>query len=159
MHPSPRILMCPPDHYGIEYEINPWMNRSMASVRDLAFKQWRELRDALLGLGVRIEEMTPQAGLPDLVFTANAGLMFRERFFSSRLNIFVLAHSFFTSRSPSGESSSENAAWQAATVAGGCEVEKRNGRARKYKKSIRSRDPQTYPPITPIATSVCSSTV
>ncbi len=24
---TPRILMCPPDHYGIEYEINPWMNR------------------------------------------------------------------------------------------------------------------------------------
>ena len=21
------ILMCPPDYYGIEYEINPWMNR------------------------------------------------------------------------------------------------------------------------------------
>ena len=24
---SARILMCPPDHYGIEYEINPWMSR------------------------------------------------------------------------------------------------------------------------------------
>ena len=21
-----RILMCPPDYFGIEYEINPWMN-------------------------------------------------------------------------------------------------------------------------------------
>ena len=84
MRPTPRILMCPPDHYGIEYEINPWMNRSMASVRDLAFKQWRQLRTALLGLGVKVEEMQPQPGLPDLVFTANAGLMFRDRFFSSR---------------------------------------------------------------------------
>ena len=28
--------------------------------------------------------MTPQPGLPDLVFTANAGLMFGNRFFSSR---------------------------------------------------------------------------
>lgn len=84
MRPTPRILMCPPDHYGIEYEINPWMNRSMAAVRDLAFKQWRELRDAIVGLGVQVEEMVPQPGLPDLVFTANAGLMFRERFFSSR---------------------------------------------------------------------------
>ena len=84
MRLSPRILMCPPDHYGIEYEINPWMNRSMAAVRDLAFKQWTELRDTLNGLGVKIEEMTPQPGLPDLVFTANAGLMFKNRFFSSR---------------------------------------------------------------------------
>ena len=23
---SPRMLMCPPDYFGIEYEINPWMN-------------------------------------------------------------------------------------------------------------------------------------
>ena len=23
---QPRILMCPPDYYGIEYEINPWMH-------------------------------------------------------------------------------------------------------------------------------------
>ena len=80
----PRILMCPPDHYGIEYEINPWMKRTLASVRDVAFRQWRNLRETLLKLGATIEEMQPQPGLPDLVFTANAGLMFRERFFSSR---------------------------------------------------------------------------
>jgi N-dimethylarginine dimethylaminohydrolase len=84
MRPAPRVLMCPPDHYGIEYEINPWMSRSMAAVRDLAFKQWRELRDAIAGLGAVVEQMEPRPGLPDLVFTANAGLVFRERFFSSR---------------------------------------------------------------------------
>ena len=28
---QPRILMCPPDYYGIEYEINPWMSRSRGS--------------------------------------------------------------------------------------------------------------------------------
>lgn len=84
MRPSPRILMCPPDHYGIEYEINPWMKRSLASVRDVAWAQWRKLRDTLTGLGAIVEEMSPQPGLPDLVFTANAGLMYRDRFFSSR---------------------------------------------------------------------------
>src|SRR5712664_4009245 len=78
-------------------------------------------------------------------------LNWNPRFFNSRLKNFVFAHSFFTNFSPSGESSSANAAWQAAAVAGGCEVENRNGRARKYKKSIRSREPHTYPPIDPIA--------
>lgn len=78
-----RILMCPPDHYGIEYEINPWMNRSLGAVRQLAFAQWTTLRDTLLSLGVTVEALTPQAGLPDLVFTANAGLMYRELFLSS----------------------------------------------------------------------------
>ncbi len=81
---TPTILMCPPDHYGIEYEINPWMKRSFASVRDQAFLQWRTLRSTLASIGVVIEEMTPQPGLPDLVFTANAGLMFHRRFYSSR---------------------------------------------------------------------------
>lgn len=79
-----RILMCPPDHYGIEYEINPWMNRSLGAVRELAFHQWRNLRDSLLALGVIVETMTPQPGLPDLVFTANAGLIYRTKFISSR---------------------------------------------------------------------------
>jgi len=79
----PRILMCPPDHYGIEYEINPWMNRSLGAVRQLAFSQWTTLRDTLAGLGAQIELMEPQPGLPDLVFTANAGLMFHNQFLSS----------------------------------------------------------------------------
>jgi N-dimethylarginine dimethylaminohydrolase len=82
--PAPRILMCPPDHYGIEYEINPWMNRSLGAVRELAFRQWTALRDTLRGLGAAVEELTPQPGLPDLVFTANAGLMFGNLFLSSR---------------------------------------------------------------------------
>ena len=80
----PRILMCPPDHYGIEYEINPWMNRSLGAVRALAHKQWLVLRDTLVSLGVQVEVMTPQPGLPDLVFTANAGLVFHNTFLSSR---------------------------------------------------------------------------
>ncbi len=84
MPPAPRILMCPPDHYGIEYEINPWMNRSLAAVRELAFTQWSTLRDTLVSLGVTVETLSPVQGLPDLVFTANAGLMFGDRFLSSR---------------------------------------------------------------------------
>lgn len=81
---QPRILMCPPDFYGIEYEINPWMSRSRGSETVTARAQWRRLYDMLGGLGVRVELMTPHAGLPDLVFTANAGLMFTNQFYSSR---------------------------------------------------------------------------
>jgi N-dimethylarginine dimethylaminohydrolase len=84
MADKPRILMCPPDYYGIEYEINPWMSRSRGSELAQARAQWQALHDILRGLGVQVELMTPQPGLPDLVFTANAGLMFKEKFFSSR---------------------------------------------------------------------------
>jgi N-dimethylarginine dimethylaminohydrolase len=76
--------MCAPDYYGIEYEINPWMNRARGSTRERARQQWQQLHDTLRRLGVVIEVMTPQPGLPDLVFTANAGLLFGTRFFSSR---------------------------------------------------------------------------
>src|SRR6266702_4512321 len=79
-----RILMCPPDHYGIEYEINPWMSRSRGSTPEKARRQWKALYETLCGLGVVVELMTPQPGLPDLVFTANAGLVYEKRFFSSR---------------------------------------------------------------------------
>jgi N-dimethylarginine dimethylaminohydrolase len=78
------ILMCPPDYYGIEYEINPWMSRSRGSDSATARAQWRRLYETLRGLGVRVELMDPIPHLPDLVFTANAGLMFQKRFFSSR---------------------------------------------------------------------------
>jgi N-dimethylarginine dimethylaminohydrolase len=84
MSRRPRILMCPPDHYGIEYEINPWMSRSRGSSPEKAKSQWQQLHDTLVGLGVQLELMTPRKGLPDLVFTANAGLVFHDRFFSSR---------------------------------------------------------------------------
>jgi len=79
----PHILMCPPDYYGIEYEINPWMSRSRGSTPEKARAQWQMLYETLVELGVTIELMTPQKGLPDLVFTANAGLVFNQRFFSS----------------------------------------------------------------------------
>ncbi len=81
---NPRILMCPPDYYGIEYEINPWMSRSRGAAPDKAHRQWKALYEILYSLGASVELMTPQPGLPDLVFTANAGLVFKDRFYSSR---------------------------------------------------------------------------
>src|SRR5205823_2197509 len=78
------ILMCPPAYYGIEYEINPWMSRERASSPERAQQQWQTLHDLLIKLGVQVELMEARPGLPDLVFTANAGLVFARRFFSSR---------------------------------------------------------------------------
>ncbi|QDV20045.1 N(G),N(G)-dimethylarginine dimethylaminohydrolase [Gimesia panareensis] len=80
---SPTILMCPPDYYGIEYEINPWMSRSQQSDLEVARQQWESLHALLQKLGARIELMTPVKGLPDLVFTANAGLIWKHRVFLS----------------------------------------------------------------------------
>jgi N-dimethylarginine dimethylaminohydrolase len=76
---TPRILTCPPDYFGIEYEINPWMSRSRPSDHQTAVRQWNDLVEILKGAGATVETLTPVAGLPDLVFTANAALIFRHR--------------------------------------------------------------------------------
>ncbi len=31
-----RLLLCPPDYYGIEYEINPWMRQRQNAEPELA---------------------------------------------------------------------------------------------------------------------------
>ncbi len=80
----PRILMCKPDFYGIEYEINPWMNRLVGADLAASARQWQALHDTLVGLGVEIALVEPVKGLPDLVFTANAGLVYRSLFIPSK---------------------------------------------------------------------------
>jgi N-dimethylarginine dimethylaminohydrolase len=69
------ILMCRPDHYGVEYEINPWMHVDVAVDRVRAQAQWQGLHRAYLDLGVHVEVVDGVSGLPDMVFTANAGLV------------------------------------------------------------------------------------
>jgi ornithine aminotransferase len=77
---APHLLLCAPEHFEVSYRINPWMEpdawtngatRFAASARE----GWRQLRDAYLGLGARIETMPPQPGLPDMVFTANSAVV------------------------------------------------------------------------------------
>jgi len=81
----PRFLMCPPDHYGIEYEINPWMHRQIQPDREKARRQWLRLKETLeAALGAAVELIESRAGLPDMVFTANAGYVEGELFIPSR---------------------------------------------------------------------------
>ncbi len=75
------FLMCPPDYYGIEYEINPWMSLQRRADSKLARRQWEDLYTLLTGhLEARVELISPVKGLPDMVFTANAGLVFGGQF-------------------------------------------------------------------------------
>jgi N-dimethylarginine dimethylaminohydrolase len=114
MNRTPRILMCPPEYYGIEYEINPWMNRSVGSDAAVSRRQWEGLRATLLDLGATVELMEPVPSLPDLVFTANAGVVFGDLFLTSRFrhevrqretphfNAWFAAHGFRVESLPEG---------------------------------------------------------
>ncbi len=67
--------MCPPLHFGVLYEINPWMHREVAVDIEGAAAQWEALAANLRGAGAVVETIEPQPHVPDLVFTANAGLV------------------------------------------------------------------------------------
>ena len=79
-----RILMCPPEYFSVEYVINPWMAGHEEDELDtqLAWEQWRNLRDAISECA-DVVEMEPQPELPDLVFTANAGVVFHNKAIAS----------------------------------------------------------------------------
>lgn len=84
MNSKPRFLMCPPDLYEVDYVINPWMEGNIhKSSREAAISQWQGLC-TLLEKHAEVERITPQAGLPDMVFTANAGVVIGKRFVLSR---------------------------------------------------------------------------
>lgn len=76
---TPHILMCPPDFYGIEYEINPWMDQDQQVNHEQANRQWADLKQLLEKVGAKISTLPPTPGLPDLVFTANAAVIYHQR--------------------------------------------------------------------------------
>ena len=69
------VLMCRPDHFGVEYEINPWMHVDQEVDREKAGSQWQKLYHAYLDLGQTVELVDQRPGLPDMVFAANAALV------------------------------------------------------------------------------------
>jgi N-dimethylarginine dimethylaminohydrolase len=81
---QPHILMCPPDFYGIHYEINPWMDMSRQADHSVAVEQWSALHREIQAAGAEVSLLTPVEGLPDLVFTANAAMIFERRALISR---------------------------------------------------------------------------
>ena len=78
------VLMCPPRHYGVEYEINPWMHVAAGVDHERAQHQWESLRSAYRDLEVAVVLADPVPGLPDMVFTANAGVVRGNRVVLSR---------------------------------------------------------------------------
>ena len=79
-----RILMCAPDHYDVDYVINPWMEGNIhKSSQDKAVEQWSKLNFVLNDLA-KVELVEGQPGVPDMVFTANAGLVLGDNAVLSR---------------------------------------------------------------------------
>jgi N-dimethylarginine dimethylaminohydrolase len=74
--PSARhYAMTPPTFFAVEYAINPWMDTSTSVDTHVAMNQWESLRQAYKELGHTVELVEPVAGLPDMVYAANGGLL------------------------------------------------------------------------------------
>jgi len=77
-------LMCPPEHFAVEYAINPWMNPDKPVDVELALTQWERLREAYQGLGHTVQVIRPEPGLPDMVFAANGATVIGGRVLSAQ---------------------------------------------------------------------------
>jgi lysine-ketoglutarate reductase/saccharopine dehydrogenase-like protein (TIGR00300 family) len=81
---SIKFLMCAPDHYDVDYVINPWMEGNVhRSSRNRAVEQWQKLYHLIKDHAI-VELVKPQLGVPDMVFTANAGLVLENTVVLSR---------------------------------------------------------------------------
>ena len=78
------FLMCPPEYFTVAYIINPWMHGNLRKIDNVVAKQqWRSLYDVLCDRAT-VRLVLPQPGSPDMVFTANAGLVKGRDFIVSR---------------------------------------------------------------------------
>lgn len=73
------FLMCPPEHFAVEYVINPWMNLEVVVDRRRALRQWEGLVRRYRSLGHTVDLLEPHAGLPDMVFAANGATVVGSR--------------------------------------------------------------------------------
>ncbi|QCS48916.1 TIGR00300 family protein [Picosynechococcus sp. PCC 11901] len=79
-----RILMCAPDYYEVDYVINPWMEGNVhKSSQAQAIEQWQALHQIIKEYAV-VDLVPPAQGWPDMVFTANAGLVLGQKAILSR---------------------------------------------------------------------------
>jgi len=74
-----RYLMCRPEHFTVNYKINPWMEPTTPTDTDKAVAQWQKLYDTYLELGHEVELIEPLADYPDMVYTANGGFVIGGR--------------------------------------------------------------------------------
>ncbi len=81
---SYNFLMCRPDFFDVKYIINPWMEGNISRAKsDVSKIQWKNLYSIISSLA-EVSLVPPDPKVPDLVFTANAGLVYDSTCIISR---------------------------------------------------------------------------
>jgi N-dimethylarginine dimethylaminohydrolase len=71
-----RYLMVRPDHFRVQYRINPFMDLDSQPLPDRATEQWRDLLATLGDAGAEVEVVEARSDAPDMVYAMNLGLAF-----------------------------------------------------------------------------------
>jgi N-dimethylarginine dimethylaminohydrolase len=71
-----RYLMVRPDHFRVQYRINPFMDLESQPLPDRASRQWRDLLATLADVGAEVEVVDARSDAPDMVYAMNLGLAF-----------------------------------------------------------------------------------
>ena len=68
-------LMVEPNHFRVDYAINPYMDLADQPDPARALEQWRGLVEALRGAGAEVEVLPQRPDSPDMVYAMNLGLV------------------------------------------------------------------------------------
>src|SRR3954447_4575771 len=69
-----RYLMVEPNHYRVDYAINPYMDVHDQPDPVRAREQWLALVETMMGLGADVEVLGQRPDAPDMVYAMNLGL-------------------------------------------------------------------------------------
>ena len=69
------VLMSSPEYFRVEYSINPWMIEGVEVNLELAKDQWSGLKATIEKCGAEVKVIPGNTVYPDLVFTANSGII------------------------------------------------------------------------------------
>lgn len=70
-----RYLMCRPEHFRVEYAINPWMDLEHPVDVERALAQWDCLVGTIRAAGAEVEVIAQRADTPDMVYAMNYGFL------------------------------------------------------------------------------------
>jgi N-dimethylarginine dimethylaminohydrolase len=73
-----RYLMVQPDHFRVDYAINPYMDLADQPDPVRAREQWLALVDAIRAAGAQVEVLPQRPDAPDMVYAMNLGLVVNQ---------------------------------------------------------------------------------
>jgi N-dimethylarginine dimethylaminohydrolase len=73
-----QVLLCRPNHFRVDYQINPWMQVGSVDPQK-ALAQWNNLVSQYQKLGLEVEIIEQNEKYPDMVFAADQGLLLGDR--------------------------------------------------------------------------------